>query len=151
MKVVQWNLTSYNTQFEELKNLIQENNPTCLCLQETRHNKMRLWPPSGYEIIISPFKQQLNQSQDTSALVSNRGVALLIKKTVNYKTIDIQTPDSIEAVAAQIYDGRYYTICSMYLSPNIPVTKQELHSVLSQLPRPLLLLGDMNAKHISWG
>ena len=39
----------------------------------------------------------------------------------------------------------------MYLSPNIPVTKQELHSVLSQLPRPLLLLGDMNAKHISWG
>ena len=40
-----------NTNFIQLKILIQENNPTCACLQETRHGDKILKPPSGYKII----------------------------------------------------------------------------------------------------
>ena len=149
MKIVQWNLTSYSPQFEELKNLIQENSPSCLCLQETRHNTKTLHPPSGYNIILSPPKIPNNQNPSTP--VNNRGVALLVSKTVHYRTLNINVPDSIEAVAAQVYDGKYFTVCSIYISPSIAITQQELHDLVSQLPRPLLMLGDMNAKHSSWG
>ena len=134
-----------------MKILIQETNPSCLCLQETRHNNKTMRPPSGYRIIASPFKQPVDQNSNSPNPVNNRGVALLISKKVNHKSLNIDTPNSIEAVAARVYDGRYYTVCSIYISPNVPVTKQELHDLLVQLPRPLLLLGDMNAKHYSWG
>ena len=134
-----------------MKILIQETNPSCLCLQETRHNNKTIRPPSGYKIISSPFKQPVDQNSNSPNPVNNRGVALLISKKINYKLLNIDTPNSIEAVAARVYDGRYYTVCSIYISPSVPVTKQEIHDLLVQMPRPLLLLGDMNAKHYSWG
>ena len=51
MKILQWSLTFMNTNFNELKILIQENNSACICLQETRHGDKILKPPSGYKIV----------------------------------------------------------------------------------------------------
>ena len=56
MNILQWNLISMNTIFNELKHLIQENNPACICLQETRHCDKILKPTSGYKITQSPKK-----------------------------------------------------------------------------------------------
>ena len=141
--IVQWNLTSYRAQFEELKVLLKENNaPACICLQETRHGDSRLYPPSQYTSIYSA--KQRNDDHE-------RGVAILINKKINYKEINLQTPDNIEAVAARVWMGRYYTICSVYLSPSLAVQERDLLNLIRQLPKPFLLLGDMNARHASWG
>ena len=145
MKIIQWNMTSYFTQFEELKNLIQETEPDCLCLQETRHGNKNAHPPSGYRIVQSTPNQNAQQANNSNA-PQQRGVAILIGKKINYKIVPLSVPDPIEVVAAQIYSGRYYTVCSLYLSPNQQVTKRDLVMLLEQLPKPFLILGDMNAR-----
>ena len=78
MKIIQWNMTSYFTQFEEMKNLIQEAKPDCLCLQETRHNNKRLNPPSGYTIIQNSLDANSNQNNDN--IPQKRGVSILVGK-----------------------------------------------------------------------
>ena len=42
------------------------------------------------------------------------------------------------------------TLC-LYLPPNLNVTKDNLHNIFSQLPSPVLLMGDFNAHSILWG
>ena len=69
-----------NTIFNQLKNLIQENNPACICLQETRHGDKILKPPPGYKIIQSPKKRDDDHEM---------GVAVLIKNNIKYKYIPL--------------------------------------------------------------
>ena len=139
MNILQWNLTSFNTNFNELKILIKENEPACICLQETRHGDKILKPPSGYQIKQSPKKRDDDH---------DRGVAILVRNNINSKEISLNT--SLQAVASKIWLGRWYTICSVYL-PHITVTKAEILQLIQQLPEPFLLLGDMNARHQLWG
>ena len=141
--IIQWNITSYRAQFEELKILIRDNYaPACICLQETRFVNDRIKPPSQYKI-LQPTK---NRNDD-----HERGVALLINKKTHHKEISLDTPKTIEAVAAKIWLGKFYTICSIYISPNLVVTEQEILQIIRQLPTPYLILGDMNARHPLWG
>ena len=49
MNNLRWNHTSMSTNSNELKIPIQENSPTCICLQENRHGDKVLKLPSGYE------------------------------------------------------------------------------------------------------
>ena len=151
MKVMQWNMTAYNTQFSELKLLINDYQPDCLCLQETRYVNKNIKPPSGYKAIEPIIPRQPNNNDNSSDATGRRGVALLINNNINYKELHINVPNNIEAVAAQIYSGKYYSVCSMYLSPNKNVTKTDIMTIINQLPKPFLLLGDMNARHERWG
>ena len=73
---------------------------------------------------------------------NSRGVALLLHGSLQYTTL--------EAVAVKVHTGRELTICSVYLSPNCDIPKDEIRTVIRQLPRPFLLLGDFNAKHPLW-
>ena len=91
MNIIQWNITSMNTNFSELKVLINELNPSCICLQETRHGSRSLNPPSAYNIILSP--KQRDDDHD-------RGTAILIKSDLNYKRVELNT--NLEAVAAKV-------------------------------------------------
>ena len=143
MNIVQWNMTSYQANFEELKLLIREtNNPACICLQETRHGERILRPPSGYSII------QLGKRREDEC---ERGVALLINKEIDFKPIALRISRNVEAIAAKIWLGKYYTVCCMYLSPSLNISEAEINEILIQLPEPFLILGDMNARHYMWG
>ena len=141
--IIQWNMSSYHSNFEELKVLISENNnPPVLCLQETRHGTRTLYPPAGYHCIQS---QPINDEQN------GRGVCMLLNKNTNYKILPLRLTGNVEAVAARVWMGKYYTICSIYLSPSLPVHEKEITELLNQLPEPYFLLGDMNARHSLWG
>ena len=139
MQIIQWNITSMNTNFSELKVLIKETNPTCLCLQETRHGSKILTPPSNYNIVQSKKKRDDDHE---------RGTVILVRKDTNYEEITLNSP--LQVAAVKIWLGRWYTVCSLYL-PHIPVERAEILSLIEQLPKPFLLLGDMNARHHLWG
>ena len=127
MKIIHWNIASYYSNFEELRKLIHdENNPTCICLQETRHISRKMYPPSRYKLYSSP-----NQRSDGH----ERGVALLVDVNTHSEHLNINTSDNIEAVAARVYHGQYYSVCSIYLSPSLTVSKQEISSIINQLPQ----------------
>ena len=82
--------------------------------------------------------------------VGNRveGVAILIHATIQYNCVPLHT--TLEAAAVTINSTKRYIICSVYLSPNANIDMEELKSLICQLPRPFLLLGDFNAKHPAW-
>ena len=141
--IIQWNMASYYSNFEELKVLIRDQcNPQVFCLQETRHGTKTILPPSGYNCI---------QSHPINNEPSARGVCLLINKSINYKTLPLKISGNVEAVAARVWLDKYYSICSIYLSPSLIIQEKDITEILDQLPQPYLLLGDMNARHSLWG
>ena len=144
MKIVQWNIQSYNTNSEELKLLIHElGNPEVICLQETVLGHRPMYTPANYSAIQS---RRFNEDDP------ERGVAIMINKGCHHEALQLENLGRVEAVAARVRLGyEWYTICSMYLSPNIRFSEDDISSVIAQLPEPFLLLGDMNAKHPTWG
>ena len=53
MSILQWNIQSIRTKFNELKILLSELNPCCVCLQETMLGDNQMNPPSGYVMLQS--------------------------------------------------------------------------------------------------
>ena len=92
--ILQWNIRSLKSNFCELKLLIQEINPVSICLQETGHGNHTSYPPSGYTIIPSPIKRTDGHE---------RGVAILVRKNVNYKCLPLTT--ELQAVAVKLWHG----------------------------------------------
>ena len=137
--IIQWNLNSYKTKFYQLKKILYDFSPVCMCLQETLHGAGSLKPPSGYSIEVStpnPDDQH------------DRGTAVLINKAIAYNRLPLNT--DLQAVAIKLHLVQSYTVCSLYL-PHSQITKRQLTDLISQLPPPYLLLGDMNARSRMWG
>ena len=139
MDFIQWNLRGFLANRRDLEILSNQFNPSILALQET---------------LLLPGKQfSLNNyipiSRPANIGFSKRGVLLFIKSSVPCQEIVLQT--DLEAVAARVSLDKSITICSLYLSPSSVVSKVQLENLISQLPRPVLLLGDMNGHSTQWG
>src|SRR5215469_15937383 len=59
-------------------------------------------------------------------------------------------PQSLTSPSSSLPPSKPLTICSIYLPPCVHYTSQDLHSLLSQLPSPLLLVGDFNLRDPLW-
>ena len=80
---------------------------------------------------------------------SHGGCLIYIRRDIPQIPFSLNTP--LLAIAVQIDLLRRYTLCSLYLPPNDPVSYQDLVDLVHQLPQPFLLLGDMNGRHPLWG
>lgn len=82
--------------------------------------------------------------------IAHGGVLLAVHRSIPARQLKLRT--SLQAVAASIViDRRAITICSIYLPPGVSVSRRELTQLVSELPEPLLMLGDFNAHHSLWG
>ena len=135
--IIQWNIQSYRSNFQNLKLLLAEHSPACVCLQETLTGP-NLHPPSSHVAYTSLPTRQDNHE---------RGSAILVRNTVFHKHLPLRTP--LQATAVRIYLDKVYTVCSLYL-PHTDVSRADVAALLDQLPRPFLLLGDMNARGPLW-
>ena len=137
---LQWNLCSYRTKFSDLKLILAEHNPVCVCLQETMLGGSMARPPSGYKIVQSTPPEHADGHE--------RGVAILVDQRHHFERVQLRT--SLQAVCIKLFLDKAYTVCSLYL-PHVRITKRDLDSLLSELRPPYLVLGDMNAKSPLWG
>ena len=137
LNIVQWNIKGLRARSQELRAIIKEENISVACLQETLLGDASWKPNKHFKLEKSPHLGG-----------DNRGVALLLHSSLQYTRTRLLT--TLEAVAVTIHSGRKITIASLYLSPNNYISKDEIKSVIRQLPRPFLLLGDFNAKHPLW-
>ena len=136
--IIQWNIQSYKSNFNELKILLQKYAPACVCIQETLIRPNQIKAPSGYHAITSTVTRDDGHE---------RGVAILIHKGVFYQQIQLQS--NLQALAIKLYLNKIYTVCTIYL-PHINVTKPEIENVINQLHAPFMMLGDMNARSPIW-
>ena len=142
--IVQWNCRGYSSNFEELKYLIKEKSPECLCLQETFHGANPPLPPRGYSAICAP--QVLVPPPGTRP---SRGVLTLIRNNAPFYSINIRS--ELEVVAIRMKLRKEITICNIYVSPQEVISGPQLLNLTRQLPTPFLILGDLNARNSIWG
>src|SRR5215469_16984501 len=83
----------------------------------------------------------------STCLPTPRNAQELPFSSVPHHSLVLSTP--LQALAVRIAQPPL-TICSIYLPPCVPYTSQDLHSLLSQLPSPLLLVGDFNLHDPLW-
>ena len=97
-------------------------------------------PPRGYSGFYSP---------PDPAGGHRGGCAVYVHLGVPFAHFPLQSP--LQAVAVQLHLERRFTIVSLYLPPNDPIIVGDLEELVRQLPRPFLLLGDLNGRHPMWG
>ncbi|MEL7521450.1 MAG: endonuclease/exonuclease/phosphatase family protein, partial [Cyanobacteria bacterium J06553_1] len=120
--------------------MLADCSPVCVCLQETMVGDAVVSPPRGYSGFYSP---------PNPAGGHRGGCAVYVHLGVPFIHFPLQSP--LQAVAVQIHLERRVTIVSLYLPPNNPVARGDLEMLVRQLPRPFLLLGDLNGRHLLWG
>lgn len=138
--IITWNCNGFYTRLPDLQILLQEYKPQVLALQETHLHPTKSINLRNYAVY--------SHSQ-ISTLKSKGGVLLAIEQKIYAEHINLTTP--LQAVAARIFAPSPLTICSIYIPPTDMLRLEELTSLISSLPSPILLLGDFNAHSPSWG
>ena len=141
--VLQWNCRGFRANKEDLELLCSDFSPVALCLQETKVTTSETIEMTGYNtycVIPDPH-------------FPSGGSAILISKSYPQRQVQLNT--QLQAVAVNVTINTPVTICSLYLPPagedKPKVSVKDLENVVKQLPKPYILLGDMNAHNRIWG
>ena len=140
VNIVHWNIEGIKSKFltGDICQLIKELDIKCFCVSETK-----LGP--GVNFQIKGFKGYQKNLQVGEGQTPHGGVAVYVKNGISSYGINLQTP--LQAVAVSIKCHQRITVCSIYLPPNENILEADLQTLIEQLPKPFLLLGDMNAHH----
>ena len=57
----------------------------------------------------------------------------------------------MQATAVKMSINKTVTLCSLYLPPSMPLDITKLNNLISQLPKPFILIGDFNCHNTLWG
>lgn len=105
MAIVQWNIRGYRGNYHYLRKLLEDTNPVCVCLQETKINNVNVNCPNGMKLY-----QSVNDGN------AHGGACVLIRSEIPHTLLDLQT--NLQAVAVRLFIDKLYTVCSIYLPPN---------------------------------
>ena len=139
--IIQWNCQGFRSNFTEIQIMMEKFNPIAFWLQET------LFPDSYYcnnshYTLISKSSPQVNTR-------ISEGVGILVRKSSPHSPVALST--NLQAVACHISTQQPLTLCMIDLPHNSTWHHTDLLNLISQLPRPVLLLGDFNAHSLLWG
>ena len=73
----------------------------------------------------------------------------MVNNSIPQSQIPIKT--TLQAVAVRISLSRIITLCSVYFPPNQNISTEDIESLISELPEPFIIMGDMNAHNPLWG
>lgn len=138
--LVQWNCEGLKPKIDNLREIIREQNPIAIALQEHKIPFDSTFEIKGYKSFLKNQKVEEGNAHG--------GVGLWIQNKVPTHEIELNTP--LQAVATSLMLHKRVTICSLYLPPNSHVTRREIEGLIKQLPKPFLLLGDFNAHNRLW-
>ena len=142
-KILQWNVNGYRSRKQELSLILQEEDPSCICLQELKIlNKQQFIDPSKL------YKAYIKLPENNENNMAKGGVLVAVKTTIPHTHISLDT--SLQAVAVSFPTGKLKSLCSIYLPPNINIEAAHLHEMITQLPKPTLIVGDLNAHSPLW-
>lgn len=136
-QILQWNCHSIKNKKGELIHLINKHKPVILALSE-------LWLGPDSLFRLSGFSCLRDDRDDGYA-----GAALLINRSLSYSRIRIPSHSlNFNLVAVRSLDTSFISI---YIPNPSAAIFQELDSILSTIPGPLIILGDFNCHNRLWG
>lgn len=139
-RILQWNVRGVRARHQDISLLIKEQDPSCLCLQELK------LPNNTQYKIGKHYNTYLKLPHDND--IPKGGTLIAIKETISHYLIQLNT--DLQAVAVSFASGRLKSLCSVYLPPNEQITEEQMAELLDQLPRPTLIVGDLNAHNPLW-
>ena len=112
--IIQWNCNGLRARQPDLQKLIQEENPSAICLQETRTTKNY-----GLGNLYSLYLHTPPTVNQTTG-----GVAIAIKTAIPHTRTILQT--TLQAIAIETHTPKIKTICCIYIPPNDILNIREL-------------------------
>ncbi|UYV84365.1 hypothetical protein LAZ67_X001944 [Cordylochernes scorpioides] len=145
LNVLQCNINGISTskskvKLDEILSLADSKGANIICLQETKLKPNHLFKVKGFKIL----------RKDRPSADGGGGLLTLIKD-LSFEEIDTPSTNHIELQALKIHlpNQRPLTIVNTYHPPQKP--GPELDLVAHLLDPNILILGDFNSKHQSWG
>ena len=140
--ILQWNTSSLISHWAEFKHYILKHRPLVVAVQETRFNDSDPYTFSiaGYSL----YTHNLNCSPRRG------GTAIFVSNKLLHHEVKVNTDLDHVAVQVQLLQTNI-AIVSLYLSPSAQFPKASLSSLVDNLTKPVMILGDFNAHHPAWG
>lgn len=137
-KIIHWNCRSIKNKIHELQQLILDFKLDIASLNETHLSNRHKLNIRGFKV----YRHDRNQF--------GGGVALVIKNNIEHYLIKVPELINIEAIGVIVqHASKNVLVISAYLPPEKKLINQDLHKLLS-LHTHVLILGDLNCKHVSW-
>lgn len=137
--IIQWNCRSAISNKNDLIYLINNYNPYLVCLSET-------WLKPSFSYKLRGYNTVRQDRFDGYG-----GVAILIRKNVPFIVVPISIPvnnENFSIVAVSVNSICYISVYIPHPSTSI---LDKINLILSTMPKPLVILGDFNCHHESWG
>lgn len=140
-QIMYWNIRGLIRNLDDISELLRYYQPKVFCVQETHLSSKQVNFLRRYAV----YRKDRDEASTSSG-----GVAIVVDKSIPCHHIVLQTP--LEAVAVRaILFNKLVSICSIYIPPHYQLTKEELYTLIKQLPEPYIIVGDFNAHNILWG
>lgn len=138
LTILQWNPRSLRPKKPSLLHLINSHHPAVIAVAET-------WLKPGAHFRVPGY----SCLRHDRAVSGGAGSALFIRHSLPFSQIPLPPvhPD-IYVVAAKIMDISYISIYIPHPSSNLIA---DILHLISSIPPPIMLMGDFNAHHTSWG
>lgn len=137
VSIVQWNVKSLRARKSELLHLVSKFRPSVIAVSET-------WLKPGTQFRISGFACLRDDRIDGHA-----GSGLFVRRNLPFTQIPLPSHSSaFNIVAIRIFDISFLSIYIPH--PNSSLIPDIL-LMISSVPSPIIMLGDFNAHHTSWG
>lgn len=139
--IIQWNINGFDYHFEFLKKLIHDQNPMVICVQETNFKDHDCTNLKNYKTF---------HKNRTSYLSASGGAAIYVRDHLECTEFQLNTNLEAVAVVCTIASKRI-CICSIYIPDSYGINKNEIESIIELLPKPFIMLGDLNCRSTIWG
>ncbi len=139
-KLIQWNCRGLKANYNEILLLFSLLSPSVLCLQET-------FLKESDDISFKNYSLFNYISKDNERAAG--GASVVINNKIPHSRISLNSP--LQAVAVRVTLHKTITVCSLYLPPNDVVDIATLDNLITQLPQPYIILGDLNGHSPLWG
>ncbi|XP_026477730.1 uncharacterized protein LOC113383695 [Ctenocephalides felis] len=142
--ILQWNARSFTANKSYIEHTVSEMDISVLAISETWFHNYKHYTLKGY----STVRQDRNDGKG--------GAALFIKRSVPYNTIQIKLgtidPNKCQICGLSVrLNNLNLNIVSIYVIPKYYINIHQWNELLTHLPKPVIICGDFNSHHMSWG
>ena len=127
--ILQWNCRGIRANYEGLQQLLMNHNPKIVFLQETFLK----------ESSAIKFKQYHPYNHFNKTETVSGDVLIQVRKDIPQSQIHVDTDPQAIIVKATLHN------CSIYIPPHDPISDSKMNKLLQQIPKPYLLLRDLNS------
>ncbi len=130
------------TNLAELKLLVQDLAPSAFCLKETYLKKTEEDTSHLRQFVVYNYC-----SPPGDRVIG--GSSILVKQDVIHSPVTLTT--NLQAVAVRLTLHVTFTLCSLYIPPSSALQQSDLQALYDQLPKPCIIMGDLNGHNPIWG